>query len=84
MLLTSLIINVKIIYRTKQNASFETIYTKPMFHKSGFIYFENTRRNGDKGVDCDELARKLKELGLGVKTELIEQVSVDPSWFQGL
>ncbi len=55
-----------------------------MFHKSGFIYFENTRRNGDKGVDCDELARKLKELGLGVKTELIEQVSVDPSWFQGL
>lgn len=35
-------------------------------------------------VDGDELARKLKELGLGVKTELIEQVSVDPAWFQGL
>ncbi|MBU1412550.1 restriction endonuclease [Myxococcota bacterium] len=35
-------------------------------------------------VDGEELARKLKELGLGVKTEMIEQVSVDPAWFQGL
>jgi len=35
-------------------------------------------------VDGDELARKLKELGLGVKTELIEQVSVEREWFSGL
>ena len=33
-------------------------------------------------VDGDELAEKLKELGLGVKTELVERVSVDAGWFE--
>lgn len=32
-------------------------------------------------VDGDELAEKLKEFSLGVKTELVERVSVDQSWF---
>ncbi len=35
-------------------------------------------------VDGDELAEKLKELGLGVKTELVERVSVDAGWFENL
>lgn len=35
-------------------------------------------------VDGDELAEKLKELALGVKTELVERVSVDGSWFENL
>lgn len=35
-------------------------------------------------VDGDELAEKLKELALGVKTELVERVSVDAAWFEGI
>jgi restriction system protein len=35
-------------------------------------------------VDGDELAEKLKELALGVKTELVERVSIDTSWFESL
>lgn len=35
-------------------------------------------------VDGDELAQKLKELTLGVKTELVERVSVDAAWFDKL
>lgn len=35
-------------------------------------------------VDGDELAEKLKELALGVKTELVERVSVDAGWFENL
>ncbi len=33
-------------------------------------------------IDGNELAEKLKELSLGVKTELIEQVSIDEDWFR--
>lgn len=33
-------------------------------------------------VDGDELAEKLKELALGVKTELVERISVDETWFE--
>mgnify|MGYP000642084012 CR=1 FL=1 len=33
-------------------------------------------------VDGDELAEKLKELSLGVKTELVERISVDETWFE--
>ena len=35
-------------------------------------------------VDGDQLADKLKELSLGVRTELVEKVSVDPDWFVNL
>ena len=35
-------------------------------------------------VDGDELAEKLKELTLGVKTELVERVSIDTAWFENL
>jgi restriction system protein len=32
-------------------------------------------------IDGDQLADKLKELGLGLKTEFVEKVSVDEGWF---
>ncbi len=35
-------------------------------------------------VDGDELAEKLKELALGVTTELVPRVVVQPEWFEGL
>jgi restriction system protein len=35
-------------------------------------------------VDGDQLAEKLKDLGLGIKTETIERVSVDEEWFRTL
>lgn len=35
-------------------------------------------------VDGDELAEKLKVLALGVKTELVERISVDEAWFESL
>ena len=35
-------------------------------------------------VDGDELAEKLKQLSLGVKTELVERVIVDALWFKNL
>ena len=35
-------------------------------------------------MDGDQLADKLKELGLGVKTRLVESVDVDESWFQSI
>jgi restriction system protein len=44
-------------------------------------------RDGAPPIDLvggDELAEKLKELSLGVKTELVERVIVDPLWFESL
>ena len=35
-------------------------------------------------VDGNELADKLKELGLGIRKELVERVSVDEAWFESL
>jgi restriction system protein len=35
-------------------------------------------------VDGVELAEKLKELGLGIKKEHIERITIDESWFQNL
>lgn len=35
-------------------------------------------------VDGDQLAVKLKELSLGVRTELVESVTVDPEWFKAI
>ena len=35
-------------------------------------------------VDNEQLIDKLKELGLGVKVEMKEDVTVLPSWFQQL
>jgi restriction system protein len=32
-------------------------------------------------VDGEEIAKKLKELSLGVKTELVERISIDEDWF---
>jgi len=33
-------------------------------------------------VDGDQLAEKLKELSLGAKTEVVEQISVDEEWYK--
>ena len=35
-------------------------------------------------IDGDALAEKLKELGLGVKTEAIEVVRIDDEWFKSI
>lgn len=35
-------------------------------------------------LDGDSLADKLKELRLGIKVELIEQVTIEPSWFKAV
>ena len=35
-------------------------------------------------VDGDQLAVKLKELSLGVRTELVESVTVDSEWFKAI
>ena len=35
-------------------------------------------------VNGDDLAEKLKELGLGIKKELIERATVDESWFESV
>ncbi|MFV9989284.1 MAG: restriction endonuclease [Coxiella endosymbiont of Dermacentor nuttalli] len=35
-------------------------------------------------VDGNQLADKLKELCLGVKTELVKKVTIDPDWFLNL
>lgn len=42
------------------------------------------RRSGSDLVDGDEFASKLKELGLGIKRELVEAVHVDEGWFDNL
>ena len=48
---------------------------------------EESNRDGVAPIDLvygDQLADKLKELSLGVRTELVEKVSVDPDWFLNL
>ena len=35
-------------------------------------------------MDGDQLADKLKELGLGIKTEIVESVDVDLAWFKNI
>ena len=35
-------------------------------------------------VDGDQLADKLKELGLGIKREMVEKISVDTAWFKAI
>ena len=35
-------------------------------------------------VNGDDFAEKLKELGLGVKKELVERVTVDEGWFESV
>lgn len=35
-------------------------------------------------VDGDQLADKLKELGLGITTEIVEEISIDADWYKTL
>jgi len=32
-------------------------------------------------IDGDQLADKLKELGLGIKTEVVEKVTIEKDWY---
>ncbi|SDD69867.1 restriction system protein [Paracoccus isoporae] len=48
---------------------------------------EEATRDGAPAIDLidgDRLCELLKDLGLGVKTELIEKVTVDSGWFEGI
>jgi restriction system protein len=36
------------------------------------------------GMDGDQLADKLKELRLGIKTEMVENVDIDIAWFKNI
>jgi restriction system protein len=35
-------------------------------------------------MDGDQLADKLKELRLGIKTEMVESVDIDSNWFKNI
>jgi restriction system protein len=35
-------------------------------------------------MDGDQLADKLKDLRLGIKTEMVESVEIDPDWFRNI
>jgi restriction system protein len=35
-------------------------------------------------IDGDQLADKLKEMGLGIETRVVESVDVDKEWFQSI
>ena len=35
-------------------------------------------------IDGDQLCDLLKQLKLGVRTEMVEKMTVEPSWFDGL
>ena len=45
---------------------------------------EEANRDGASPIDLvdgDQLADKLKDLQLGVKTKLVEEISIEPDWF---
>ncbi|MDT4332802.1 hypothetical protein ACQE3E_22830 [Methylomonas sp. MED-D] len=59
----------------------------PWFHEFSRFPVKEVTRDGAPPIDLvdgDELAEKLKELALGVKTELVERVSIDTAWFESL
>lgn len=35
-------------------------------------------------VDGEQLADKLKELGLGAKTRMVEEITIDTDWFKAI
>lgn len=63
---------------------------KGLFITTGYFTREAIReavRDGASAIDLvdgDKLAEKLKSLGLGVKVEHVESVSLDPDWFKTL
>jgi len=60
---------------------------KGLFVTTGTFTREATREapgNGETPIDLtdgDQLADKLKELRLGIRTEMVESVKVDADWF---
>ncbi len=63
---------------------------KGLFVTTGTFTHDATREATRDGappidlIDGDQLADKLKELGLGIKTELVESVDVDAEWFRNI
>lgn len=63
---------------------------KGLFITTGYFTRDAIReavRDGASAIDLvdgDKLAEKLKTLGLGVKVEHVESVSLDPEWFKTL
>ncbi len=61
---------------------------KGLFLTTGYFTrgaIEEAQRNGSKQIDLidgSDLAIKLKELSLGINTELVEKVSVNEEWFK--
>ncbi len=58
----------------------------PQLRRSRSVQQE-AKRDGASPIDLingEEIAEKLKELALGVKTELVERISVDTAWFEGI
>ena len=63
---------------------------KGLFITTGTFTRDATReatRDGAQPIDLvdgDQLADKLKELGLGIKKEMVEKISVDTEWFKAI
>lgn len=63
---------------------------KGLFITTGYFTREAVReasRDGAIAIDLingKKLAEKLKELSLGVKIELVEQVEIDEEWFKSI
>jgi len=67
-----------------------------ILRESGFVEVKVTGRTGDGGIatrdgappidliDGERLAELLKDLRLGVRTEMIEKVDVEAGWFDGI
>jgi len=61
---------------------------KGLFITTGYFTREAIReavRDGASAIDLvdgDKLAEKLKTLGLGVKVEHIESITLEPEWFK--
>ena len=74
----------------KENASTDKLKWKKLFNSKYFycpsavqkIINENGDLNNKDLIDGEMLCIKLKEYGLGLKTELIEKVEISEDWFR--
>jgi restriction system protein len=63
---------------------------KGLFITTGYFTraaIEEANRDGAPTIDLidgEKLIEKLKELNLGVNVELVEKISIDEKWFEGL
>ena len=52
--------------------------------EAGFVKVEVRGKTGDGGIDGERLAELLKHYELGIKTEMIEKVTIKDGWFQAI